>query len=69
MLNFLKTALAGFTSLKNSVNHKFHPVNDDVVPTPGSISSTMSVTSLNHILSLAAPLAANEILQGKTFDL
>ena len=28
----------------------------------------MSVKSLNHILSLAAPLAANEILTDKTFN-
>jgi len=68
MLHLLKTALVAFTQLKSSAPADLSPANDELVPTPGSISSTMSVKSLNHILSLAAPLAANEILNGKTFD-
>lgn len=64
MQNLLKTALAALTT---HVLKKFTPVND-LLPTPGSISSTMSVKSLNHILSLAAPLGMNEVLTNKTFN-
>jgi len=68
MLHFVKTAFATITSVNSSVPTDLSAANDDLVPTPGSLSSTMSVKSLNHILSLAAPLAANEILTDKTFN-
>jgi len=45
------------------------PESNDVTPAPGSVSATLSVQSLNNILQLAAPLAANEIFQNKTFNI
>lgn len=65
MQNLLKTAFAALTT---SVLDKFTPPANDLLPTPGSISSTLSVKSLNHILSLAAPLGMNEVLTNKTFN-
>ena len=67
----LKTAFAALTasvSKKTTPVDLFSPPNDALLPTPGSLSSTMSVKSLNHILSLAAPLGMNEVLTNKTFN-
>lgn len=41
----------------------------DVEPMPGSLFASLNVTSLNNIVQLAAPLAANEVLNGKTFEI
>ena len=41
----------------------------DVAPLPGSIAASLNVTSLNNILQLAAPLMANEVLDGHTFPI
>ena len=38
-------------------------------PMPGSVYASLNVTSLNNIVQLAAPLAANEVLNGKTFNI
>jgi hypothetical protein len=38
-------------------------------PTPGSITSTLSVESLNQIVQLAAPLMMNELLTNKTYEI
>ena len=57
----LLTALfAVFTSAKH---------HDNAEPMPGSIMASLNVTSLNNIVQLAAPLAANEALNGKTFEI
>ena len=36
---------------------------------PGGFAASLDVTSLNHIIQLAAPLLVNELLQNKTIDL
>ena len=41
----------------------------DIEPLPGSISASLNVTSLNNILQLAAPLAASELLNDKTYEI
>ena len=41
----------------------------DVAPMPGSIAASLNVTSLNNILQLAAPLAANKVLNGHTYEI
>ena len=56
---FLTAFLAVFTQAQYA----------DVTPLPGSIAASLNVTSLNNILALAAPLAANEVLNGKTFEI
>jgi hypothetical protein len=66
----LKTAFAALTASvsKNTTPTDLFSTPNDLLPTPGSLSSTMSVKSLNHILSLAAPLGMNEVLTDKTFN-
>lgn len=44
-------------------------VNNELVPEPGSLSTTLSVPSLNNILGLGIPLAINQVLNNHTFDL
>lgn len=44
-------------------------VNNALVPEPGSLSTTLSVPSLNNILGLGIPLAINQVLNNHTFDL
>lgn len=46
-----------------------HHSQEPAVPTPGSVEISLSTISLNNILQLAAPLAANEIFHNATFDL
>lgn len=41
----------------------------DVSPMPGSIMASLNTTSLNNILQLAAPLAANKVLNDHTFPI
>ena len=41
----------------------------DIEPLPGSIAASLNVTSLNNIIQLAAPLAANKALNGHTFPI
>lgn len=41
---------------------------DGVTTYPGALFASLQVSSLNNILQLMAPLLANEILQGKSFD-
>ena len=54
VLNLLKSSALGLLAQQNSDNEVF-------TPNPGSLSSTLYVPSLNNILQLAAPLAANEL--------
>ena len=56
---FLSAFLAAFTQAQVA----------DVAPMPGSIAASLNVTSLNNILQLAAPLAANKVLNGHTFEI
>ena len=42
---------------------------NDLEPTPGGISTTLSVPSLNNILGLVIPLAINQVLTNHTFEL
>ena len=41
----------------------------NVEPMPGAIAASLNVTSLNNIMQLAAPLAANKALNGHTFEI
>ena len=61
VLNLLKSSALGLLAQQNSDNEVF-------TPNPGSLSSTLYVPSLNNILQLAAPLAANELFQKKTYN-
>lgn len=40
----------------------------ELEPTPGSLSSTLKVSSLNNILKLGAPLSANKLFKNQTYD-
>ena len=56
---FLSAFLAVFT----------HAQVADIEPLPGSMAASLNVTSLNNILQLAAPLAANKLLDGHTYEI
>lgn len=45
------------------------PKTEAMDPKPGSITSTLSVESLNQIVQLAAPLMMNEFLSNKTYEI
>lgn len=73
MMKLSLLLISAFSTLVASQDYYFAPhKRPDVVPlepTPGSVEVSLSVQSLNNILQLAAPLAANEIFNNKTFEL
>ena len=73
MISKLLAALCVTSTLAQSdPTFYFSPQTKSTVPAtpePGSVSATLSIASLNNILQLAAPLAANEIFQNKTFEI
>ena len=60
----VRTLLTALFAVFASAKH-----HDKAEPMPGSIMASLNVTSLNNIVQLAAPLAANEALNGKTFEI
>ena len=70
MLNHLKTTAASLLAFTvQADSYRFVNAPPEIEPTPGSISSTLKVSSLNNILQLAAPLTANEMFKDKTYDI
>jgi hypothetical protein len=59
VFNLLKSTAVAWSAYVRTEQQTLEP--EPLVPNPGSLSSTLYVPSLNNILQLAAPLAANEI--------
>jgi len=73
-MKFLRNAAlclaATLTSASSEIYFKPHEVvANQVIPGPGSISSTMYVPSLDNILARVVPLAAKELFTNYTLDI
>lgn len=62
-------SVAPLCSARSDWYFKDHSNDVEYTPNPGSISSTMYVPSLNNILALVIPLAANQIFTNHTFNI
>lgn len=66
--NLLKSSAMALIASKTKLTQAQLPAEQTFVANPGSMSSTLSVPSLDHILQLMAPLIVNEVFQDKTFN-